>query len=87
MEQYNSSTGCYLWKMSLPFLRPLSVLNELLQAYCRVSLVPYLQVRGLYRGMSAPLIGGALETGDLSCPASSRPLFVEPVRQRLRSNL
>ncbi len=27
--------------------------------------LPCMQVRGLYRGVSAPLIGGALETGDL----------------------
>ena len=33
--------------------------------HCFRSILKYEGVRGLYRGVSAPLIGGALETGKL----------------------
>ena len=44
--------------------------------HCFRSILKYEGVRGLYRGVSAPLIGGALETGMLPFALECIPPFV-----------
>ena len=44
--------------------------------HCFRSILKYEGVRGLYRGVSAPLIGGALETGMLPFALEYIPPFV-----------
>ena len=44
--------------------------------HCFRSIVKFEGVMGLYRGVSAPLIGGALETGELLCALYCAPDFV-----------